>query len=301
LPPGAPLPEVDAPSLRRYFDYLSSALPLPLPALYVEEEGPDDHEVPHPVFLLALLPPPAHNLQAGVLAQVLEGHEAFALPLETIRCAPNNPAYQLLADYRFWLEEAPGAKGGGPFFAGLQPGSWRGSLRSLLLLALGCAPCGAAVAAVYEVVGWAQNIVPAASALLAVGGVLLGGLNSGPFRRPNRQGAGLLLGAVFGGLAGAALGALLAAVVLAFVGSILGAISGTVLARVLGWLKAPSPGELPLTLLGAVLGALGQALSQDWDRALSAAVHGAGLGALAGPLYVVAFVVALYFVLGAEE
>ena len=296
LPADAPLPEVNADSLRRYHAHLAERLSFPFAAVYRDASPPLKVKV-DPVLVLRLLPPDEAQDGRGLLAEVVRGDETLVLPLAAVECAEADPHRPPLADYVWWLRGA----GGRPAGEGPAPSSEAQALpdtpaqpgplsRLLLLGALVAAAGGSAFGAVLEAVEGARLGALVGAGVLACVGSVVGARY---FRAVSRSPSGALTGGLCGALGGALLGALVGALAVAYVGSIPGSIVGVLLGRTLAGLGRKPLGEAGWCLLGACAGGLVLALYHDQPRAAAGCLYGALLGATAGVLLLLVLLVAL--------
>jgi hypothetical protein len=295
LADGAPLPAVNADSLRRYHAHLSERLSFPFAAVY-REDAPLLKAKVDPILVLRLRPPEEADGR-GLLAEAVRGNETLVLPLTAVECGEADPHQPSLADYAHWLRsaaprpavEAPSSAVAEQDLAEApaQPGPLS---RLLLLGALIAAAGGSAFGAVLEAVEGARLGAEIGAAVLACVGALVGARY---FWSISRSPSAVLTGGLCGAVGGALLGALLGALAAAYVGSILGSIVGVLLGRTLAGLGRKPVGELGWCLLGACAGGLVLALYQDQPRAAAGCVYGALVGAAAGVVLLLAFLVAL--------
>jgi hypothetical protein len=291
----APLPEVNADSLRRYHAYLSARLTFPFAAAY--RDGPPLLTTKVDPILVLRLRPPEEADDRGLLAEVVRGADTRVLPLTAVECAEPDAHRQPLTDYAHWLHSAaprPAAEVPSPALeeqalpeAPAQPGPLS---RLLLLGALVAAAGGSAFGAVLAAVEGARSGAEIGAAVLACLGAAVGARY---FRGVNRSPSGVLTGGLCGAVGGALLGALLGALAAAYVGSIPGSIAGVLLGRLLAGLGRKPVGEVGWCLLGACAGGLVLALYQDPLAAARGCVTGAVVGAAGGVVLVLAFLVAL--------
>jgi hypothetical protein len=295
LAEGAPLPEVNADSLRRYHAHLSERLSFPFAAVYRDEASLRKVQV-DPILVLRLRPP-EEAAGRGLLAEAVLGAETLVLPLTAVECAEADPHRPPLADYAHWLRGVaprPAAEAPSPApaeqalaEAPAQPGPLS---RLLLLGALVAAAGGSALGAVLEAVEGARLGAEVGAAVLACVGALVGARY---FRAISRAPSAVLTGGLCGAAGGALLGALVGALAAAYVGSILGSIVGVLLGRTLAGLGRKPLGEAGWCLLGACAGGLVLALYQDQPRAAAGCVYGALVGAAVGVLLLLVLLVAL--------
>ncbi len=295
LADNAPLPEVNADSLRSYHVYLSQRLSFPFAAVY-RDDSPLLKVQVDPVLVLRLRPPEEADGR-GLLAEVVRGADTRVLPLTAVECAESDAHRQPLADYAHWLRGAtprPAAEAPSPAppeqdlpEAPAQPGPLS---RLLLLGALVGAAGGCALGAVLAAVEGAGSGAEVGAAVLACIGAAVGARY---FRGVSRAPSGALTGGLCGAVGGALLGALLGALAAAYVGSIPGSIAGVLLGRALAGLGRKPVGEVGWCVLGACAGGLALALYHDRLAAAQGCVYGSLAGATAGVVLLLAFLVAL--------
>jgi hypothetical protein len=294
LPEDAPLPPVNADSLRRYHAHLAGRLTFPFAAVYRDDSRLLKVQV-DPVLVLRLPPPEEAQPGRGLLAEVVRGDQTLTLPLSAVECAEADPHRQPLMDYAWWLKGAAGHPAGdspSPADQSLPEATAQpGPLSRLLLLgALVTAAGGSALGAVLEAVEGARlGALIGAGVLACVGS----GVGARYFRAVSRSPSGVLTGGVCGAVGGALLGALVGALAVAYVGSILGSIVGVLLGRTLAGLGRKPLGEVGWGLLGACAGGLVLALYQDQPRAAAGCLYGALAGAAVGLLLLLVLLVAL--------
>jgi hypothetical protein len=266
-----PLPEVNAASLRRFREHLSERLQFPFPALHRADPS-SVRLLVEPATVLSLLPFDEGD-DALFVDVLIEGGDQEAVPLETVMPDPRSPGGRLVADYGFWVEQAPaeGRPEDAPAREPVHP-----LLQVVLVLVLAGAALGALLEAFYE------RTLLGAQVGAVIGG-LLGVLISTALVRFQYRGVARLPAGLFGATAGAASGAVLGGLLTAPAYSLLGAVAGWVA----GWcLRRWTFGEVRWAILGACAGGLVLA-HQHADHALRAAAYGAGTALVGALLWVV--------------
>ena len=98
----APLPQSSIGAILKYHEYLSNRLSFPFQALYFGETEPPVRHLVHYITVLGLHEPRG-SASRGIRCEVAGVPGVGELPLVEIGVRDDNPNYQIVDDYAYWL------------------------------------------------------------------------------------------------------------------------------------------------------------------------------------------------------
>lgn len=289
-----PLPDIDDDRLRQYHDYLTQKLRFPFKARLIEL-GSFMEEGLRKVTVERLLGADEIDLDDGILCEVEEDGERFAVPLSAIEVSSPYDVRRAIQDYAFWFVNWPQAEDhpdrlpppdsyDEPDTPDPTPPMSVG--RALLQFIVIGAVYGAVLGTMIGVFEGASIGAIVGAILLALIGMVLGSSihvlagRAAPY--PGEQSGSVATGLMFGGTVGGLLGALILAWKPALIGAVAALVIGTVLPE--SWKRAG--GRWVVFFLLPVLVAVGWGWWQDPAGARIGTLVGAGIGAASGPLVI---------------